>query len=342
MTQTLRSTAARLIAILASGAALLLSGAAVGADDLAEASKLVRQGQYGPAMERVDGFLAANPRDAQGRFLKGLIFTEQNKTAEAIAVFTKLTEDYPELPEPYNNLAVLYASQGQYDKAKGALEMAIRTHPSYSTAHENLGDVYAKLASQAYGKALQLDGANTTAQTKLALIRDLISVNARTPKPAAKTEPARVASADTAAKPAPPAAKQLAPPAPVPEPAGDGRKAAAGDNDEAVKTLRAWAAAWSAKDVPAYLAFYAQDFKTPGGQPRKDWESGRRQRIQAPKSISVTLEAIKVKAAGPASIQVTFRQNYKSDSLKSIGATKTITMSKSGGKWQIVEERMGG
>ena len=79
--------------------------------------------------------------------MKGLILTEQGKPADAIKIFTGLTEDYPELPEPYNNLAVLYASQGQYDKARTALEMSIRTHPSYATAHENLGDIYAKMAS---------------------------------------------------------------------------------------------------------------------------------------------------------------------------------------------------
>ena len=120
------------------------------ADDVQDASKLLRAGQHQQAMERVNKVLAAKPRDPQARFLKGLIFTEQGNTKEAVAMFQKLTEDFPELPEPYNNLAVIYASQGQYDKARSALEQSIRTHPSYATAYENLGDVYAKLASQAY------------------------------------------------------------------------------------------------------------------------------------------------------------------------------------------------
>ena len=154
-------------------------------DDFAEAGKLFRGGQQAQALERVDNFLKANPKDARGRFLKGLILTEQSKQAEAIRVFTALTEDYPELPEPYNNLAVLYASQGQYDKARNALEISIRTHPSYATAHENLGDIYAKMASQAYDKALQLDKSNTAAQTKLEMIKQLFSSGARaTGKPA--------------------------------------------------------------------------------------------------------------------------------------------------------------
>ena len=145
------------------------------ANSYEDASKLFKQGNYAGAMERVETVIAANPRDARARFLKGLILTEQNKPVEAIKVFTALTEDYPELPEPYNNLAVLYASQGQYDKARNSLEMAIRTHPSYAIAHENLGDVYAKMASEAYDKALQLDRSNAAAQTKLAMIKDLFT-----------------------------------------------------------------------------------------------------------------------------------------------------------------------
>src|SRR5438045_7404286 len=162
--------------------ALLLLGALplAHADDVQDAQKLLKAGQSQQALERVNRALAANPKDPQARFLKGLIFTEQGKQQEAIDIFTKLTQDYPNLPEPYNNLAVIYASQGQYDKARAALEQSIRTHPSYATAYENLGDVYAKLASQAYGKALQLDSSNAGAQNKLSLVRELV------PEPAAK------------------------------------------------------------------------------------------------------------------------------------------------------------
>jgi Flp pilus assembly protein TadD len=158
----------------------------VHADALQDISKQIKQGQHAQALEQVDKYLAGKPKDAQGRFLKGIILTEMNKPNDAIAVFTKLTEDYPELPEPYNNLAVIYAQQKQFDKAKQALEMAIRTHPSYATAHENLGDIYARLASQAYDKALQIDSSNSSAQNKLALIRDLMS----TARPSRQGDPA--------------------------------------------------------------------------------------------------------------------------------------------------------
>jgi len=184
---------------------LPVSPAAAQADDLQEVNRLFKQRQYDRALERVDAYLATRPKDARARFTKGVILAEQNKTNDAIKVFIDLTQEFPELPEPYNNLAVLYASQGQYDKARNALEMAIRTHPSYATAHENLGDIYAKMASQAYDKALQLDRGNTAAQTKLNLIRELFTGSPRPPKTAAtKPEPqARVALATPAPKPAP-------------------------------------------------------------------------------------------------------------------------------------------
>ena len=174
---------------------LLLAAAIVHADELQDINRMMKQGQLPQSLERVDKYLAGKPRDAQGRFLKGLILTEMNRPNEAIQVFLKLSEDYPQLPEPYNNLAVLYASQGQYEKARVALETAIRTHPSYATAHENLGDIYAKLASQAYDKALQLDSSNTGAKTKLAMIGELIGSGTRIAGAPARTEPVKTAQA---------------------------------------------------------------------------------------------------------------------------------------------------
>lgn len=117
----------------------------------------------------------ASPRDAQALFTKGVMLAESQKREEAIKVFIEIIEKYPNLPEPYNNLAVLYADLGQYEKAKNALERAIKTHPSYATAHENLGDIYAKMASESYDKALQLDTNNARAENKLAIIKELFS-----------------------------------------------------------------------------------------------------------------------------------------------------------------------
>ena len=289
-------TALQLVALIVGLGLAALSYAQ--SDDLQDISRLMKQGQQTQALERVNQYLATKPRDAQGRFLKGLILVEQNKVPEAIDVFSKLSQDYPELPEPYNNLAVLYAAQGQYEKARQALEMSIRTHPSYATAYENLGDVYTKLASQAYDKALQLDSGNSAAQTKLSLVREMISGTNRPARTAARTEPAKaaepskptvIAAAPKAAAPeAKPAAEPKAPPGstpaqakaaptPAPNPAATKvpEKGNAANSEDLIKAVRGWAEAWSKKDVDAYLAFYARDFKTPNGEPRSAWEKAR-------------------------------------------------------------------
>ena len=308
------SLAARLAGIVCALACALPAFA----NDLEDAAKHLKAGQHKQALERVNKALAAKPRDPQARFLKGLILTEQGNSKEAIDVFTKLTQDYPELPEPYNNLAVIYASQGQYDRARAALEQSIRTHPSYATAYENLGDVYAKLASQAYDKALQIDSSNTAAKNKLSLTRELVG----RPSPTA-----------VAAAPKDPVEKPKA----VPEkPAA----APADASDEVLKAVNGWAEAWSKKDADAYLAYYAKDFKTPGTEARAEWEKARRARITAPKSIAVGVESAKVTMSGADRASVTFRQNYRSDVLKS-NTRKTLVMVRANGRWQIVEERSG-
>jgi len=357
MTQ-IRLTAARLLASAVS-VTLLALAPAVHADTLQDINKQIKQGQYPQALEQVDKYLAGKPKDAQGRFLKGIVLTEMNKPSEAIVVFTKLTEDYPELPEPYNNLAVIYAQQKQYDKAKQALEMAIRTHPSYATAHENLGDIYARLASQAYDKALQIDSSNSSAQNKLALIRDLMGtasrpgkttkpiVDARPAEPvklaeAPKAAPAPVAAAPVAAAAAPAAAAAApaaapAKPAEAPKPAAT--KAAGDPNAEITNAIDLWAAAWSRKDVKAYLAAYARDFKTPAGESRSAWDAERQKRITKPGAIQVSYENLRITVDGDTAT-VKFRQHYKSASLKT-SSNKTLLMGKRDGKWQILQERVG-
>ncbi|HWI79203.1 MAG TPA: tetratricopeptide repeat protein [Ramlibacter sp.] len=164
--------------LLTLAAVLSLPMAAL-ADDYADVNQLARSGKVTEALAKADQYLAAKPRDPQMRFLKGVLQSESGRTADAIATFSSLTQEYPELPEPYNNLAVLYAQQNEYDKAREALEGAVRANPNYATAHENLGDVYAKLAGQSYAKAQQVEPANTSAATKLALVRQLLSTPAK-------------------------------------------------------------------------------------------------------------------------------------------------------------------
>jgi tetratricopeptide (TPR) repeat protein len=298
---------------------VIVASTPVLATEIQDINLQFRKGDLTGALNNANRYLAKNPKDAQARFLKGLILADQGKTNDAIAVFTGLTEDYPELPEPYNNLAVLYASQSKYEAAKNALEMAIRTHPSYATAHENLGDLYAKMASIAYDKALALDSKNATAQTKLALIKDMMG-----------TTPSRKPAA---AKPAAAAPKPTAKAAAESKPAPESRQATdtAGVEDAVAK----WAQAWSRRDADAYLAAYAGDFAA-SGMTRAAWEAQRRARITAPASIDVKVSDLKIEQQGDIA-SATFRQTYRSDRLTST-VTKTLKLAPQNGQWRIVGE----
>jgi tetratricopeptide (TPR) repeat protein len=303
------------------------------ADEYAEVNRLVRAGQFNEALYKADQYLVGKPRDPQMRFLKGVIQTESGKNTEAIATFARLTEDYPELPEPYNNLAVLYAGQSQFDKARAALEMAIRTNPSYATAHENLGDVYAKLASQAYSKALQLDGSNPAVAPKLSLIRNLFATDARGARPAASV---------AAASPSAPAATKapvVVATAPAAAPSAPGAPASGDAQRDVEAAVMAWAKAWSSKNVSGYLGAYGPAFTPPGGQARAAWEAERRARIEPRSRIGVDISDLAI-TLGAERATARFRQDYTSDTLN-ITSRKTLELVKSGNRWLIVRESTG-
>lgn len=311
------------------------------ADDASDASKLYKAGQLNEAIKKIDSVLAQRPKDAQMRFLKGIILTEQNKQAEAITIFTKLTDDYPELPEPYNNLAVLYASNGQFLKASAALEMAIRTNPTYGTAHENLGDVYAKLASQSYDKALQLDSGNSTAKLKLNLVKNLIgnTTGGVNPKTSA-ANPAPIAIIPNTPTIAAPPPNRATEPKATPAPVAQNKPAAVtSEKDVVLDVVEAWAKAWSSQNVSKYLGYYAKDFQTPNKQSRSAWAEDRRSRIEGKGKIGVRIDDPNVSIDGN-SATVKFKQYYTSDRLSST-SRKTLVLTKQDGKWLIKQERSG-
>ncbi|MSQ58245.1 MAG: tetratricopeptide repeat protein [Betaproteobacteria bacterium] len=292
--------------------------------DVQEATVLYKQGNKSEAQSRLTAYLSENPKDARARFLLGVIHAEQKRNAEALKIFTELTKDHPELPEPYNNLAVIHVVQGDYEKARAALEMAIRTHPSYAIAHENLGDVYATLASRAYDKALQIDSKNNAARDKLALIKDLV------PKPAVAV--AQLPPERSAPPPAAPV-QPVKPVAPQTEPAAPKTNL----SEEVLAAVHEWAKAWSSNDADRYLSFYAPEFHTPKGEPRAQWEASRRERLAKPNKIEVSVSAPRVQIVDAGHVTVAFRQHYQSDSLKA-SSGKTLGMIKEDNRWLIRRE----
>ncbi len=320
--------------------ALSLVTATAFADEYTDVAQLTREGKFADALTRADHFLSSKPRDAQMRLLKGVAQRDAGKTADAIGTFVKLTEDFPELPEPFNNLGVIYADQNQLDKARAAFEAALRTHQGYATAHENLGDVYAKLSSTAYSKALQIDAGNAAVTPKLTLMRQLAgpgqakivttapAVAAVTPAPApAAREP--VATATSPVKPAPAPA-----PAPAPKPVNDAA------TREAEAAVQNWVAAWSSKDLKGYFNAYSKDFTPNGGGSHSAWEAERRARIEGKSKISVRLEGLQVVVNG-SKATARFRQDYRANGI-AISSRKTLELIKQSDGWKITREAVGG
>lgn len=295
------------------------------ADELKDISQLADQGQSAVALDRVNTYIAANPKNAQALFMKGVLLAEQGRRDEAIKTFTDVTEKFPNLPEPYNNLAVLYADQGQFDKARKALETAIKTHPSYATAHENLGDIYARMASEAYDKALQLDTGNTRAQGKLSLIKDLFGTGNKTT--IAAKEVTKDATKEIT-KNIVPATTEVKKPV-VNSPANASEAITAAVNN--------WSKAWASKNIEQYFASYGAGFKPANGQSRQAWEQQRRERIAKPSKISVEVSNLNIATNDNGTAKVRFKQSYRADG-KPIRTNKTLLMKKDGDNWYIEEE----
>ena len=124
---------------------------------LLETRELIELGKYEKADDIIVLQLKEKPRDAQWRYLEALLKAEigvslRNKDilSNAVFLFERLAEEFPELPEPYNNLAVLYDKMGQEQKAIDSFKLAILSNPDYALAYENLADLYLILAKETY------------------------------------------------------------------------------------------------------------------------------------------------------------------------------------------------
>lgn len=360
----------KLVAAICTGGAVLLALPAHAAAEVDAVAQLLDQGQTEQAAAQADQFLQLNPNDAEMRFLRGVIATEQKQPAQAIQIFSALARDYPAMPEPYNNLAVLYAAQGQDRKAVDALEQAIRAQPGYATAYENLGDLYARMASQSYGKALELDSNRQGIAPKQTLIAQIAPGKAGSAVPAAAAAPTATASpsltpvlpaaplrAPALAERTPPAAERMASATPQPQAAAAAKPAvsaspAAGAAPVATASqmldaspaaveaaVQAWAKAWAQQDMDAYLAAYSPSFKPADGSSLAAWKQSRHQRIEGKREISVALSDVQVAVDGPRAT-ARFMQAYTAGALKS-NSRKTLVLQPDQGQWRIVGETVG-
>ena len=291
--------------------------------------RLARDGKLDTALEQINQQLQQSPGERQLRFLKGVILAEKKQPAKAIEVFRKLTVDFPDLPEPYNNLAVLYASQGDYEQARDALLLAINTHPSYATAHENLGDIYAKMAGVAYDKALSIDTSNATAKHKLSLIDTLFVGPGGAPQ-------RKVMAPEPVAEPATTTALEESVPV-----APESVQTVLIEVDEAslIEAVNVWSKHWAAQDVNAYLGHYAARFRPSGGLTYSAWQQQRRSRLIKPEFIRIKISNPVVLSGSSDQAQVEFNQSYQSNTYNG-RARKRLTFEKTPQGWKIIREQV--
>jgi len=277
-----------------------------------EIKVLLKNGSYDDAETLTNQSIENNLNNPELLFYRGIIETNQGEKNQAIDTFRDLTERFPQLPEPFNNLAVLYAEKGQFRLAKEILEQAIKTNPSYLTAHINLGDIFTKMASEAYNKALEIDKSNNIAITKLSMITQLFNYNPNTKN----TIMGSIIEKEEEGKTIQLSKKEL--------------------KRNILSLIENWKTAWENKNMKNYLKSYSSNFIYPNNMSRTQWEKYRTNRIIPKKIINIEITNIKIKFKKE-KIKVTFTQNYKSGKLNQT-SNKSLTFIEEDGQWFIFEE----
>ncbi len=255
--------------------------------------------------------------DAEGRLRQALELSGEGRGAEAESMLKDLIEEYPARPEPYNNLAALYAAEGRLEEARAVLEQALRAEPAYAAVYDNLSSLNLSIARRAYARALPLEADERPSLRT-------VEAMAVEPEPEPEVEPVVVAVAEPK-------------PQPEPEPEPEPQAAAPTPEDEVRAALQTWAAAWSAQNVDGYLAAYAGEF-TPREGDREGWAASRRRKLAAPGWIRVELEDWEFKPRGDG-MRVMVKQRYTSDRYSDYSRKRFDLRRDAEGAWRIVAER---
>jgi tetratricopeptide (TPR) repeat protein len=141
-------------------------------------SRMLDQGQNQQALEIIEKREAQYEAqgtagtDVQLLFLRARALAALGRHQDAIGVYRHMTTLYPELPEPWNNLASEYVKQEKLDLAQDALTMALSNNPNYGTAQANMGRVQLMLAQRSFQEAARLGvpGSKTKAQAAAAIL----------------------------------------------------------------------------------------------------------------------------------------------------------------------------
>lgn len=282
--------------------------------------------KYARAASTGMSMLKQQPENTRILFLTALALQKNNQPEQAQRYYQRLVTLHPELPEPKNNLAMIYLQQGKYDSAVDQLIESLNTHPAYATAWTNLSNLYKGLASEAYRKALSEDN-NTTS------VMDSIQLTAMTHIYAlpAQMQVAQTEPLVTAMKKAP------APAVTKTRVAKSDANANTAREKAIVTSLEQWAHDWSNKDFDNYIAAYIPTYK--GNKPNhEDWVAYRNSRINRPGKLQVKLKNIHIKSHNRQFAVIDFDQSYQSANYRD-KVRKRVHFMQTRQGWKITKER---
>ncbi len=271
--------------------------------------------------------LAEHPEDARRWFRLGVVEAKRGRFAEAIEAFRKAARGMPNRPEPLVNLAVIYNELGDAHAAAEALEAALALRPEDPFIHENLGEVYLKLAIEAFAQANKLRPnprvhALLQALVQARRLHPAPKAAERLQKPRPKPHVAALPGHDAYARPSSPT--NAAQP--------DWRR-------EVRAALERWRTAWSARDLAGYFAMYAPGFHPKRFASHKAWRRYKTRVILGKRFIQVRISQLELVRLADGRVRARFVQDYRADDYHD-RVRKELIWERKDGRWRIVAERV--
>jgi len=282
---------------------ILSTGPLLAATSVQDIQSLLDKKLYVQAARSGEQLLQKHSGDPDIEFLTAYAYQMSQQSGKAARYYQELIREYPELPEPRNNLAMIYLSNGDYDRASELLVNAINTHRSYATAYENLSNIYTGIASEAYRRAVSESKEPETYANNIELtaLTSLSSINQGSTSESGLTE-----------------------------------QSATGVT--LVNQLISWAKAWSEKRFDAYIGYYSGDHKLDLPS-HEAWVGYRKKRILKPGYIKIEVSNFQIRAQSENRATIDFEQSFTSLNY-SDRVIKRLRLDRINSKWKITDERV--
>jgi hypothetical protein len=287
---------------------ILSCGTVFAASSIADLKKLIDQENYSEAAETGEELLLKHPGHARIQFLTAYAYQYNQQNWKAAQHYKKVILQHPELPEPRNNLAMIYIDDGDYDKASRLLVDAINTRKSYAVAYQNLNRIYTSMASEAYKQALGESGEPPKQKPviKLTALSELGSADQGTNRETSLTQDTLVDIANF--------------------------------ETLLIEQVINWAKAWGSKDVDTYVGFYSSEYRR-DFETHADWVENRRARIGQSEIIKIGISNVQIRAQSENRAIIEFEQSYDSPNYAD-RVIKRLALSRIGSLWKITDEKV--